>query len=412
MKRRSFFHGTTLASVGLVSSSTSSKAPHQVPSVDESRASWVAMLLRLAEPVIANLAANKLKATMPVEAQLGQEEKRRLVTHLEALGRTVAGIAPWLEASALDDAEEKQRARLADLTRKALANAVDPESADVLDFIAASQNLVDAAFLALGLSRARTQIWDKLDAAVRTRLIKALQSTRKFKPGNNNWLLFSATVEAFLASVGAEWQPEPIEKAITSHEEWYQGDGMYGDGPEFHWDYYNSFVILPMLLAVLDLMEPIDKRWSQHNPVVQKRAIRHAAEQERLIAPDGTYPPIGRSITYRCGAFHHLATIALRHQLPPGVMPAQVRGALSAVIQRTLGAPNTFDDQGWLRIGLAGHQPSLGEGYISTGSLYLCTFAFVPLGLPPSDDFWSGAAVDRTTLQIWSGVDLPADHAI
>ena len=411
MNRRRFFRSTTLAGAGLASWPAPAAPEAKVPAVDESRDSWIAMLLRVAEPVIANLAANKLKATMPVEAQRGAEEKRRLVTHLEALGRTLAGIAPWLELSLLDGVEERQRARFADLTRKALANAVDPDSADHLDFTVASQNLVDAAFLALGLSRARKKIWDRLDAAVRARLIAALQSTRKFKPGNNNWLLFSATIEAFLASVGAEWLPEPIDQAIASHEEWYKGDGMYGDGAEFHWDYYNSFVIQPMMLAVLEMMEPIDKRWSGHHPAVLKRAIRYAAEQERLIAPDGTYPPIGRSITYRCGAFHHLANMALRHQLPAGVTLAQVRGALSAVIRRTLGAPDTFDEGGWLRIGLAGHQPSLGEGYISTGSLYLCTFAFVPLGSPPADEFWRSAAVDRTSTRIWSGKDLHADHA-
>lgn len=412
MKRRSFFQSTTLASAGLVSSSAQLKAEAKAPTVDESRASWVAMLLRVSKPVIANLAANKLKATMPVEVQQGQEAKRRLATHLEALGRTLAGVAPWLEVTSLGGAEEKLRARLAELTRRALANAVDPASADRLDFTAANQNLVDAAFLALGLSRARSQIWDKLDATVRGRLIAALQSTRKFKPGQNNWLLFSATIEAFLASVGAEWLPEPIDTAITAHEEWYQGDGIYGDGPEFHWDYYNSFVIQPMLLAVLDVMHPVDQRWSKHHAAILKRAQRFAVIQERLIAPDGTYPPMGRSITYRCGAFHHLATMALRRELPESVPPTQARGALSAVIQRTLGAPNTFDDQGWLRIGLAGHQPSLGEGYISTGSLYLCTFAFVPLGLPPADEFWSGAATDRTSVQIWSGEDLHPDHAI
>ena len=167
-----------------------------------------------------------------------------------------------------------------------------------------------------------------------------------------------------------------------------------------------------MLLAVLDLMKPVDARWEKHRATIVKRAQRFAAIQERLIAPDGTYPPIGRSITYRCGAFHHLADMALRHQLPAAVKPAQVRGALSAVIQRTLTPSGTFDDQNWLRIGLAGHQPSLGEGYISTGSLYLCTFAFLPLGLPPSDPFWSAAAVDRTVIQIWSGHDLHADHAL
>ena len=25
-------------------------------------------------------------------------------------------------------------------------------------------------------------------------------------------------------------------------QQWYKGDGVYGDGAMFHWDYYNSFV--------------------------------------------------------------------------------------------------------------------------------------------------------------------------
>ena len=75
-------------------------------------------------------------------------------------------------------------------------------------------------------------------------------------------------------------------------------------------------------------------------------------------------------------------------------------------------APGTFDDQGWLRIGFCGHQPSLAEGYISTGSLYLCSAALLPLGLPPTDAFWSGPAAPWTSQQLWSGKSLPADHAL
>lgn len=380
--------------------------------VGDSRASWVAMLRRVAEPVLGHLAADRLKAAMPVEARPGQEEKRRGVTHLEALGRTLAGIAPWLAVQGITAEEEGQRGRMAGLARGALARAVDPAAADRLEFTAAPQNLVDAAFLALGLSRARRVLWDQLEGNVRDRLVAALQSTRKFTPGDNNWLLFSAVIEAFLASIGAAWLPGPVGKALSSHEEWYQGDGAYGDGPHFHWDYYNSFVIQPMLLGVLDLLTPVDPRWRTHQAAVRKRAVRYAAVQERSIATDGSYPPLGRSLTYRCGAFHHLAAMALRGELPEGVAPAQVRGALGAVIQRTLGAADTFDAAGWLRIGLAGHQPALAESYISTGSLYLCTLAFLPLGLPPAEAFWSGPAADWTSRQIWSGANVPADHAV
>jgi hypothetical protein len=145
---------------------------------------------------------------------------------------------------------------------------------------------------------------------------------------------------------------------------------------------------------------------------VEARAIRYAAIQERLISPEGTFPAIGRSITYRYGAFHHLAEMSLRHQLPEGVHPAQVRCALTAVMSRMNAAKGTFDDKGWLTIGFAGHQPSIGEPYISTGSLYLCSAVWLPLGLNSTDEFWSAPAEPWTQQKAWSGVDIKTDHAI
>ena len=70
----------------------------------------------------------------------------------------------------------------------------------------------------------------------------------------------------------------------------------------------------------------------------------------------------------------------------------------------------SFD--GFLTIGVCGDQPSLGEDYISTGSLYLCSGAFLPLGLPASDPFWSDPDEPWTQKKIWDGADFPADHKI
>ena len=89
-----------------------------------------------------------------------------------------------------------------------------------------------------------------------------------------------------------------------------------------------------------------------------------------------------------------------------------MRGALLAVIKRTLDAPGTFDADGWLRIGFCGHQPGVGEAYISTGSLYLCSVALLPLGLPSSDPFWSAPDAPFTQQRAWSGRPFPIDHAL
>jgi len=167
-----------------------------------------------------------------------------------------------------------------------------------------------------------------------------------------------------------------------------------------------------MLVDVLNACADESPAWKDLAAREQARATRYAAVQERLIGPDGSFPPIGRSIAYRCGAFHALAQAALRKRLPDGVAPAQVRGALTAVIRRTIDAADTFDANGWLRIGFCGHQPGIGETYISTGSLYLCAVGLLPLGLPASEEFWSAAAEPWTSVKAWSGKPFPIDHAL
>jgi hypothetical protein len=281
-----------------------------------------------------------------------------------------------------------------------------------MNFNKGAQPLVDAAFLAHALLRAPKQLWQPLDAATKKNVVKALQSTRAIKPSQSNWLLFSAMIEAFLASINDEWKPEPIDTAFKKMTEWYKGDGLYGDGPSFHFDYYNSFVIHPMLLDVLETVQKKDNRWNDLHPAILARAQRYAAIQERFISPEGAFPPVGRSLAYRFGVFHCLAQMSLRRQLPDKISPGQVRSALTAVIKRMIEAPNTFDENGWLKIGFAGHQPGLAEPYISTGSLYLCTTAFLPLGLPPTDEFWTDPSTDWTSVRAWKGHDLAADHAI
>jgi hypothetical protein len=416
LKRRDFVR--TAAAGGVIAALRSpARAAQSATAAASSRDVWVSILRRIADPVLTNLANGTLKSRMPLEQAAGAD--RRPVSHLEAIGRLVAGIAPWIEltpdpstSSGQGQEEARLRAQYGDLARRAIARAVDPASPDYLNFTRDRQPLVDAAFLAHGLLRAPRTLREMLDADVRKQLVAALESTRAILPGYNNWLLFSATVEAGLKSLGAPWDRARVDYALRQHEAWYKGDGAYGDGPAFHWDYYNSFVIHPMLLAVADACADDQPAWKELRPRIVDRARRYAAIQERTIGADGSFPAIGRSLAYRCGAFHLLADMALRRLLPDEVSPAQVRGALTAVIRRTLDPPATFDAEGWLRIGLCGHQPGVGETYISTGSLYLCAAAFLPLGLPASDPFWASPSQPWTSAKAWSGQSFPIDHAL
>lgn len=377
----------------------------------DDRGYWVSVLDKIAAPVLENLARRELKQRMPVESRPGAQ--REGYAHLEAFGRLLAGLAPWLGATGLGAAELVLQKKNLAWAQSSLAAATDPKSPDFLNFSDGGQALVDTAFLAQGLLRAPQVLWEPLEPRVRRQVIAALKASRNIAtPDRNNWVMFAATVEAALLKFGEATEAERLEDCVRKMLGWYQGDGAYGDGEYFHFDYYNSYVIHPMLLEVLEVLQNQDARFQPARALVRERARRYAEVQERLIAPDGTFPSLGRSIAYRFGAFQLLAQTAWRRDLPADVPPAQVRCALTAVIRRMIEAPGTFDADGWLRIGFCGHQPSLGETYISTGSLYLCAAGLLPLGLAPADEFWSGAPARWTSQKLWAGENLPADHAL
>jgi hypothetical protein len=410
--RRRFVKDSLALSALLPGALVSPPAFTQTASSEDDRQFWVHTLTQVSSPVLKALGERKLRVMMPVEAPHGNAKERQQFTYLEAMGRLLAGISPWLETATPDGNEAALRQQYADLARGAIDAGTDPKSPDFMNFNQGAQPLVDAAFLTLAILRAPHELWDKLSRNTQQNVIRALQSTRVIKPGYSNWLLFSAMVEAGLSFMGASWDSMRIDYAIRSLELWYKGDGLYGDGPDFHWDYYNSFVIHPMLLTVLEVMARSASGWTSYQSASMARAERYAVIQERLISPEGTFPAIGRSLAYRFGAFHLLAEMALRRRLPAPVSPEQVRCALTAVMRRMIQAPGTFDAGGWLRVGFCGDQPLIGEPYISTGSCYLCSVMWLPLGLPASDPFWAGPAKPWTAKRIWSGEQVAADHAL
>lgn len=376
---------------------------------------WLNSMLKIVEPVYTNLSQNTLRKNMPVETTdgLNTGNSRKGVTHLEALGRSFCGIAPWLNLPVDNTAEGKLRAKYVDLVVKSITNAVNPDSPDYLRFDGpGAQPLVDAAFFAHGLIRSKDQIWPKLDKLTKERVVNEMRASRRIRPFQSNWLLFSAMLEAALLEFTGECDMKPIQYAIDKHKEWYKGDGWYGDGAAFHLDYYNSYVIQPMLTDVLAVLKSKERVEGDFYDTQIKRMIRYAKQQEILISPEGTYPVIGRSMGYRFGAFQVLAQVSMMELLPDGTTPGQVRSALTAVLKRQL-VPETFDKDGWLTLGFAGHQPKIAEGYVSTGSAYLCTFIFLPLGLDKNAEFWTAPAEDWSSKKIWSGSkDIKIDSSI
>ncbi|NII81113.1 DUF2264 domain-containing protein [Pedobacter sp. SG918] len=378
----------------------------------EDRAFWVKTLNRIAYPVIHNLANETLKKNMPVEKAPGYGLNVAKVTYLEALGRTIAGVAPWLALPDDETAEGKLRKNMRTELLKALANSVNPESPDYISYRSESQPIVDAAYVAHAFLRAPKALWEPLDEVTKKRFIEEFKSLRTRSGAYNNWLLFSGLTEGFLLSIGEQYDPARVQFSINKMKEWYVGDSWYSDGEKFSMDYYNSYVIHPMLVDLLKVLVEQKKASQADYDIALKRMVRYSEYLERIISPEGTYPAYGRSITYRTAAFQALAQTALMEKLPEYVKPAQVRGGLTAVMHKLYDGKQNFDNNGWLVLGFNGHQPEVADTYTSTGSLYMATLGFLTLGLPADHKFWVDAPAPWTSLKAWSGEAIKKDYKV
>lgn len=382
----------------------------------ETRRFWVDELIRMIDPVLSNMAQNIFKEHFRRQEHPKGTSKAECA-YLEAFARVLCGTTAWFNAENLSEEEYIAQQKYLSLTKRALRNAVDKEAKDFVyikdgegKYVA--QMLVDTAFLALALLRAKEPLWDQLEEETKQRIIYYFKETRAIKPNFSNWLLFSGMVETFLYSVGEDCDWMRIDYCFKQFEQWYLGDGIYSDGPYYREDYYNSYVIVPFLV---EMVRHLGERLESYEEVKEKiycRAQRYALIQEGWINCDGTFNAIGRSIAYRCGAFHHLAMMAWYKLLPKEISPEQTRCALTAVIRKCTEAESTYTKEGFLSVGLYGYQPDLREVYISGASLYLATFAFLPLGLESKDQFWKNPDVLYTMQKVWTGVNMFPDHAI
>lgn len=381
---------------------------------NQDRAYWCNLAYKMAAPVLSNMAKGELQKNMIVEVSPTWDGRDKRVTYMEAFGRLMAGIAPWLTLPDDNTEEGQMRKQLREWALKSYANAVDPQSPDYLLWRNEGQPLVDAAYIAESFLRAYDQLWMPLDETTKKRYIEEFTLIRCVDPPYTNWLLFSSTIESFLAKAGAKYDAYRVNSAIRKVEEWYTGDGWYADGPSFAFDYYSSYVFHPMYLETLQAMKDAKAytriHYSKYYDRALKRAQKYSLILERLISPEGTFPVFGRSIPYRMAAMQPLALMAWYQELPAGVSNAQVRCALTATMKRMFESGNNFNEGGYLTIGFSGRQPNIADWYTNNGSLYMTSLAFLPLGLPATHPFWTDAPQDWTSKRAWSEQAFPKDH--
>lgn len=420
MKRRAILMITvfiltfSIISLVILKDSSQSQLPQKEQTEVSDREYWVSLLFKMASPILENISKGELQKNMPMPVSPSYDDRGAAVGYLEAFGRLIAGMAPWLDLPDDESSEGQLRKKFKEQILLGLQHGLDPNSPDYFAWRGkSSQPLVDAAFLVQGLLRAPDALWHPLSATVKEQLVTELKLLRRVKPLESNWLLFAAIIESFLYAVGEDCDRERIDYAVHRFDkDWYVGDGWYSDGPRFSFDHYNGYVIHSLLVESLQHNISAGTQYQEMYDRAYKRMQRYAHHVERMISPEGYPLVVGRSSTYRNAAFQPLASVALDGKLPFGISKGQVRAGLTAVLKHIY-IKDPFDSLGWLHIGYVGDcQQDLGDSYTNAGSLYMASLSFLPLGLPANDEFWTCAPEKWTSQKVFDGDPFPKDYAV
>lgn len=374
------------------------------------RAYWADMLYQLSAPILSNMSKGELKKNMIIELSPTWDNRNKDVIYLEAFGRLMAGVAPWLNLPDDDSPEGVKRKQVKEWAIQSCKNAVDPNSPDYLHWKGTNQILVDASYLANAFIRAPKALWEPLDPVTKERYIETFKGLRTITPAYNNWLLFRATIEAFFVSIGEKHDGFALNVAVRKINEWYLGDGWYSDGSEYSLDYYNGYVMHPMYVEIIEVMEKNKVSTPVSHDLALRRMQRYNQLIERLISPEASFPAVGRSMTYRMGSFQPLALSVWKYDLPKHLSYGGIRNALTSVMKRMFSIEGNFNEGGFLQLGFVGHQPNLADYYTNNGSLYMTSLVFLPLGLSPEHPFWTSPAEEWTSQKAWSGKPFAKDY--
>jgi len=419
MKRRSVLKLLGSAGVGALTASlpVGAKAgvlhDESIRSTGDDRVYWVSILSKMAAPILDNISKQQWRKNMPMEVSPTFDSRDPGVGYLEAFGRLLAGMAPWLALPDDSSEEGKLRKKLRDQALLGIQYGVDPQSPDYFTWNKSSQPLVDAAYLAQTFMRAPKALWAPLPPETKANVIKELKGLRRIKPNESNWLLFAAMTESFLYKIGEDCVREKIDYAIHKFDkDWYVGDGWYSDGASFSFDHYNGYVIHSMLVDVLRENLSADAKYKELYDRAYRRMQRYAHHLERMISPEGYFLVVGRSSTYRTAAFQPLAQVILEEKLPEDMTYGQLRAALTAV-KKHVYVDHTFDRSGWMTMGVVGEkQTNLADYYTNAGSMYIASTSFLPLGLPADHAFWTSRAEKWTSQKTWSGEQFAKDYYV
>jgi len=249
------------------------------------------------------------------------------------------------------------------------------------------QALVEATAIAVGLHWSRPWLWDELPDRTQQQLIDWLSGARGRWCADNNHVLFGATVQAFLGSVGAAHDETAIDGALDRIDEWYVGDGWYTDGVGRRFDHYNgwTFHLYPFFIEQLLAGAPAGVARPISTFDVHRRRLRMFLDDYQHLFDRAGSPVLqGRSLIYRWGMAAPFWMGALQGVSP--LSPGRTRRLASGMLAGFVDA-GAIDD-GVLDLGWKRPAPDLLQSYNAPGSPLWASKGFLGLLLPASHPVW------------------------
>lgn len=247
------------------------------------------------------------------------------------------------------------------------------------------QPSVEATAIVLALHWSRPWIWNTLPRRVQDNVAMWLAGARHSYGADNNHVLFSATIQAFLCSVGYAYDAFEIEGALARIEDWYVGDGWYSDGVGRRFDHYNAWTFHLYPFFIFELLDEPDG--TGRRELYRSRLAAFVTGYQHLFGADGSPLLQGRSLIYRWGvvAPFWMAELQGIGALSPGLTRRLASGTLRHFIDR--GAVN----DGVLGLGWHRNHASILQTYNAPGSPHWTSKGFLGLLLPADHPAWTAA---------------------
>ncbi|WP_171814375.1 DUF2264 domain-containing protein [Arthrobacter dokdonensis] len=301
---------------------------------------------------------------------------------LEGFARTFLLAAMRLAGAGGDP--ERVPAGLAHWYARALNAGTEPDSPERWPKLTDhSQTTVEATAVALGLHLTRTWIWDRVPQQVRDNTAAWLGGSSHHYGADNNHVLFAATIQAFLGSVGYPHDGAGVEAALARIEDWYAGDGWYSDGEGRRFDHYNAWTFHLYPFFILDMLEEPDS--TGRRQVYRDRLGLFVRGYSHLFGADGAPLIQGRSLIYRWGVAAPF-WMALREGAT-AVSPGQARRLASGTLKYFLAGGAA--PEGVLTLGWHGADASVLQSYNAPGSPQWAAKGFLGLLLPADHPAWT-----------------------